>query len=242
MFCIGEWGDQKRWDENLSAIQMALNNSRHEATKRTPFFLNFGREMVLSGAEYRNFENTSENRQTLSDDQLRQRFSAVRAEIFQNLQKTHQRSRIQYDVKTKPLAFEVGEKVWRRFRPLSNAINQFSFKLAPKYVPCRIRKRIGQDTYDVQDSPEGPTMKYHANMIYTRIISTSLLSLSTVPSSTSLFSSESLNYHITTKLLNHRHFYFLYLFSAKCMTLHYCPKKNFWKRRTCDLDPYSPET
>lgn len=37
----------------MGMFQIALNNTVHEATRKTPFFINFGREMVLKGTEYR---------------------------------------------------------------------------------------------------------------------------------------------------------------------------------------------
>ncbi|KAG5874940.1 hypothetical protein JTB14_034670 [Gonioctena quinquepunctata] len=38
------------WDENLDKIDCAIRTSKHEVTKVTPFFMNFGRNMALSGS------------------------------------------------------------------------------------------------------------------------------------------------------------------------------------------------
>lgn len=164
-YVLENGGDQKRWDENLSVIQTALNNSVNETTKKTPFFLNHGRERIFSGKEYQHLEGPG-TRGTLTDSQLKERFDVIRAEVLQNMRRAHQRSRVQYDQRAKPLTFAEDERVWRRFRPLSSSVNEFSAKLAPKYVACYIRKRLGRDTYDVQDESWGPILKYHANDLY----------------------------------------------------------------------------
>lgn len=164
-YVIENQGDQRKWDEKIGMIQMALNNTVHEATRKTPFFINFGREMVWTGTEYEQLEGAPRDRRNLTTNQLRQQFQNVHAEVLENLQRAHQRSRNYYDERTTPLTFIVGEEVWRRQRHLSNAGNQFSAKLAPRYLKCRIMRQLGTDTYEVQD-PGGPVMKYHANDLY----------------------------------------------------------------------------
>lgn len=162
---LDKGGDQRRWDEDIGLIQLALNTTVHEATKKTPFFLNHGREMILSGSEYQHLGGMV-NRRELTDTQIRSRMQAVREEVLQNLQRAHQVSRNRYDERTKPLSFEPGERVWRKNRSLSNAAADFSAKLAPKYMPSRIIRHIGQDTYELRDSNSSPVIKCHANDLF----------------------------------------------------------------------------
>ncbi|KAB0800191.1 hypothetical protein PPYR_05931 [Photinus pyralis] len=44
--------DHRKWDENISAIACAIRTASSEATGYSPYFINFGREYVLSGEEF----------------------------------------------------------------------------------------------------------------------------------------------------------------------------------------------
>ena len=44
--------NQRHWDKYLPSVTCALRTLRHDVTGFTPFFINFGREHVLSGKEY----------------------------------------------------------------------------------------------------------------------------------------------------------------------------------------------
>jgi hypothetical protein len=44
--------DQRKWDNNLARVACALRTARHEATKQTPFYLNFAYAMVDYGSHH----------------------------------------------------------------------------------------------------------------------------------------------------------------------------------------------
>jgi hypothetical protein len=44
--------DQRKWDENLDRVACALRTAKNEATKHTPYFLNFGSEMIDHDTEH----------------------------------------------------------------------------------------------------------------------------------------------------------------------------------------------
>ncbi|KAH0822314.1 hypothetical protein GEV33_000477 [Tenebrio molitor] len=46
--------DQRKWDNNLDRVACAFRTARHEATTQTPFYLNFGYEMVDYGSDHAN--------------------------------------------------------------------------------------------------------------------------------------------------------------------------------------------
>lgn len=158
-------GDHKRWDENIAWIQMALNSTVHDGTRMSPFTINHGREMILSGDEYQ-FTAGGPERQSMSESQIRNKFDEIREKIQQNIQEAQHKNRQRYNERARLTRFSPGEKVWRRNRALSNAAEHFSYKLAPKYIACRIVKSVGRDTYEVQDTPSGPVLKYHANDLF----------------------------------------------------------------------------
>lgn len=158
-------GDQRYWDEEIHLIQSALNSTVHTATQHTPFFLNFGREMILSGREYSRIVGT-QTRQDLSSDELHRRFQTLQQEVSRNLARAHETYRKNYDRGTKQVQFENGERVWRRNRVLSNAEASISQKLCPKFIPGKIVQKIGKDVYQVQDEGGSTLIKIHANDLF----------------------------------------------------------------------------
>jgi Integrase core domain. len=52
--------DHRHWDQHLADFKFAINSARHESTGFTPSFLNFGRELEVPKALYRNKESIPE--------------------------------------------------------------------------------------------------------------------------------------------------------------------------------------
>lgn len=84
----------KNWDESIPQIASALRTAVHDSTGYSPYFLNFGRNMVSSGREYEYLRNLSDPRDSLTyplgEDQ-KKLFEIVR----ENLLKAYQRYSIQ---------------------------------------------------------------------------------------------------------------------------------------------------
>lgn len=154
--------NHQTWDEQIPMIQRALNTTINETTRKSPFFVNFGREMILDGQEYEFTENNT-SRSNLSVEQLRQRFEQVREQVKVQMQRAQQKFTREYNKKTQAVKFETGERAWRKNRELSNALHHFSQRLAPKYVPCKVMNIVGNDTYMVQDEGKETQLRVHAN-------------------------------------------------------------------------------
>lgn len=148
--------NHRKWDENLAKIACAINTGQHEVTKRTPYFINFGREHVLDGKYFstdREPINPNElriNRDNLDNlnTQLKTIFSEVRKELLRAYDKN---SRV-YNLRRRDDNFDVGDRVWRKNYVLSDGTKFFSSKLAPKYVgPFRIASKPSNLTYELSD-------------------------------------------------------------------------------------------
>lgn len=48
--------DQKYWDKHLQKLACARRNSKSEITQNTPYFINFGYEITLTGSDINNKE------------------------------------------------------------------------------------------------------------------------------------------------------------------------------------------
>lgn len=57
-----------------------------------------------------------------------------------------------YDLRRRPVQFSVGDKVWKKNKTISDAVNYYSAKLAPKFIgPFTIHKKTSYNTYELRD-------------------------------------------------------------------------------------------
>lgn len=150
--------NQRQWCKLLPKVGCAIRTQRHEATGHTPFFINFGREHVISGDQHDH---------PLRDDQplplnRSDAFEPLFRDVRKRLTLAYQRSKPRYDMRRRPVELSVGDSVWLRNYVLSNAANYFTAKLAPKYVgPFRISKKLSSLRYELQDSNGAPKGEWH---------------------------------------------------------------------------------
>jgi transposase InsO family protein len=137
---------QDRWDENLSQIGAAMRSAVHCSTGYSPYFLNFGREMILDGKSYE-VSNLLEQQDRNAELEI---LKEVREKAKQNLKQAYEKYANNYNLRARSRHFNVGDIVWRRNYCLSNAADKFCAKLAPKYVKARVKRRNG-NVYDLED-------------------------------------------------------------------------------------------
>jgi RNase H-like domain found in reverse transcriptase/Reverse transcriptase (RNA-dependent DNA polymerase)/Integrase zinc binding domain/Integrase core domain/Aspartyl protease len=137
---------QDRWDENLAQIGAAMRSSVHCSTGYSPYFLNFGREMVLDGKTYEvsNLLDHQDRNEEL------EKLNLIREKAKENLKKAYAKYASSYNLRTRCRQFNVGDTVWRKNYCLSNASDKFCAKLAPKYVKAIVKKRNG-NVYELQN-------------------------------------------------------------------------------------------
>jgi hypothetical protein len=139
------------WDEWLPMAQFAINNSKQESLKATPFFLNYGRHPRTPAALV-----------TSSDVPGAEEFAASMHEHIKKaksaLEAAQQRQKAIADGKTRVVEFNVGDEVVLNGRNLTLRTTGPN-KLLPKYVgPFKIQKRIGKVAYRLELPA---TMKCH---------------------------------------------------------------------------------
>lgn len=149
----------------MQKIAFAINTAKHEATGFQPIFLNFGRYVPLSGDYYGEIESTDdiqllpEKRDSYAVD------IAPLSDIFRNirekLHKAYNRNARTYNLRRRNYNFEVGMRVWRRNKVLSDASKKFSAKLAPKYVLRRVHQRVSGLCYNLENLDGSPDGKWH---------------------------------------------------------------------------------
>jgi len=146
--------NHRLWDVNLPKIAQALRLAKHDATGNSPAFLNFGRMVPLSGNYYGTFDPEKDpleiSPSTNYVEDLK-KFNATYKKVTENLKRAYVRSAQYYNLRRREVQYAVGDRVWKRTFPQSNAAVHFSAKLAPKFIPCIVTKKIGSATYQLKD-------------------------------------------------------------------------------------------
>jgi transposase InsO family protein len=156
--------NHENWDENLAHIGAAIRTSVHFSTGHTPYFLNFGREMILDGRSYEveNLLGREDRNEEL------EKLSQIRIQANENIKKAFEKYSNNYNLRSKTREFKPGDRVWRKNYCLSDAANRFSAKLAPKFIKCIIKKRIG-NVYEIEDEEGKYKGTFHAKDLMTNL-------------------------------------------------------------------------
>lgn len=139
----------KTWDQFLAKAGYAMRSSTHEVTQYTPNFVMFGRELRVVASADRQVDGLDSFDAVARADVLQQIFG----DIQRRLKKAYESSRHRYNLRRRDDAYRLHQQVWRKNYVLSNAANQFTAKLAPKFVgPFQISKVVSPWTYELSDS------------------------------------------------------------------------------------------
>lgn len=68
-----------------------------------------------------------------------------------------------YNLRTRPINFSPGEIVLRKSHLQSSAQENINAKLANQYIKCRVKEKIKNFTYLIENLNEKVLGKYHAN-------------------------------------------------------------------------------
>lgn len=150
--------NHRDWDLNIHKIACALNSSIHTSTKCSPFLANFGQNMVISPPSY--VLRTHENAARSSEQ-----FDRIRVAITENLKNAYVSSKRRYDLRARPVVYQVGDTVWKEVVSQSDAVGGFSAKFAPKYVKCVVKRKLGSNTYELVDEKGGTHKKVSCSNI-----------------------------------------------------------------------------
>lgn len=152
--------DQREWDKKLHKLGYALRTSVHEVTGYSPSYLNFGREVYLSGKMYRRQRDFLNNNPI--EFALRSEWAShvkdvqeLCSEVQNKLKQAYDTSADRYNLRRRPLSLDVGQIVWKRNKQLSDAADFFQARLAPKFVKCRVVKKISTNVYELSDFESG---------------------------------------------------------------------------------------
>lgn len=140
--------DHRDWDKHLQQIVCAMNTSQHSSTKFSPYFVNFGRHMILSGTSDESQLNSNDNENHDGVDQ--NRFVKIREIVKKNLLKNYENSKRRYDLRSRPISYKIGDVVWKANTVQSNADKKITAKFCGS-VKCKIKRKVGTCSYELED-------------------------------------------------------------------------------------------
>lgn len=138
--------DHREWDKSLNEIMCAMNTSLHSSTKFSPYFVNFGQNMITNGTEY----STNNINDQFKNNSDHVRFEKIRNIVKNNLIKSYESGKKRYNLRARPIVYNVGDIVWKRNTKLSDNIKAVTAKFFPS-VKCKIAKKIGNCSYQLVD-------------------------------------------------------------------------------------------
>lgn len=161
-------GNHKEWDILLPEISCALRSANHDSTGHSPYYAVFGYNKIDHGDAYKllrkiNSVGESDLEILSTSDRLR----LVHDQIRSNLSKAFKKNEHTYNLRSREIVFEPGQKVFVRTHPISDASKNFSAKLAPKFIKAFILSRQGNVNYIVGDENGNVMGTYHAKDIKT---------------------------------------------------------------------------
>lgn len=158
--------NHRTWDEFIPEITVALRTAVHAVTGYSPFFLNFGREFVLDGTDYDLSEVAGSEASSPLDPyskrtQFLKHFHDISDQINVKMLSAYKRNKKYYDAHRSKLNLEVGDTVYRRNYVKSNKARAFNAKLAPKFIPAVITKKLSEIAFELNDLNGTPIGKWH---------------------------------------------------------------------------------
>jgi len=123
------------WHRYLREIINKINNRKHEATKLKPYVVVFGKDQ--------NNENESQVNRQLHLELIKQ--------AYDNSKRNYESRMKEYNKKATVREFTPGTWVMARYRTLSSSSHNWMSKLAARFQPVKIIRKLGHNTYEVMD-------------------------------------------------------------------------------------------
>jgi hypothetical protein len=138
---------QSNWGELLCMVEFAINNSKHSATKFTPFFMNFGRHPLSPFA--RELVPLKENHSDMPGVSfMTAQMEEVWAQALRNLIVARDRFKSYADAGKMEIEFKCGDMVMLRTKFLKPVFG--AKKLMPRYMgPYAVSNKVNSVSYEL---------------------------------------------------------------------------------------------
>ncbi|XP_072395302.1 uncharacterized protein [Diabrotica undecimpunctata] len=157
------------WDKEIFKIAQAIRLAKHEVTQFSPSFLTFARNIPLDGSFFGAIEDKASNviniNNKLFDPRPLENMSSIFKEVQKRIRHSYATNSSRYNLRRRDVKYHVGDKVWKKNFVLSKAVDDFSAKLAPKFVPCIVNKVLSKLVYNLKDLDGNDLGNFHVRDI-----------------------------------------------------------------------------
>lgn len=157
--------DQKDWDKLLSSVGCVLRSTTHSAIGTSPYFLAFGQQMVTNASIYPLLRQL----QMLDDRTVRfnrdDSLAIMGNRAKEIMSRQFQRNERSYNLRSREVTYNEGQEVFRRNFKQSSFEHNYNSKLAPTFLKARIRRKMGNSYYELEDLQGRLVGVYHAKDI-----------------------------------------------------------------------------
>lgn len=140
--------NHRDWDVYINHIGCALRTAVHTATKYTPYYLNFGKEIVTDGQDYQVDDKLSDLNG--KSDRIK-KLKSIREKITGNLLEAYKTYSERYNLRSRKISFKVGDIVLKRNFILSDAAKGITASLNPVFVKCIVKEKVGTNCYRLKN-------------------------------------------------------------------------------------------
>lgn len=142
---------QDDWDERLSAVELAVNNSVHASTGFTPFHLNSGQEVLMP------LDHAIAGVRPSNNPEAAQRLEQLRKDLEQarkNIERAQQRQAHYADQHRRDVSFKVGNKVLLSTEHLK-LVGPRNAQRSPKFTykflgPFTVKRVVNDNAYELE--------------------------------------------------------------------------------------------
>lgn len=125
--------NQRKWDDNLPELCLAINSSRQSSTKYSPAYLTQGRELRLPNTLFDQRTQSEIAEPTLSTDTRLKNLRDTLQLVKYNLHAAAASQAAHYNLRRRDWTPRRGDLVLLRKRVISKACDHFAAKLAPRF-------------------------------------------------------------------------------------------------------------
>lgn len=162
---VAQCENQRNWDAELAAITCALNCHIHTATDMSPYYALHGHDMMLKGSDYSRIIDVNG---MYDMNEMGDKHATIRQAIGEHLFKAYQTIEKTNNKRAGDRIITLSKDTYLKNMKLSNAGDRYSKKLGSKYIPVKITKQIGENTFLVSDKEGKILGKYHSSLLIQR--------------------------------------------------------------------------
>lgn len=160
--------DQTKWVESLNKIAFSLRSTVHQTIGYSPHYALFGQDMICHGSSYKLLKQLD----ALAENDLQVQYhpdkmSKLHENLMDNIQKAHGKFEKHYNLRSRVRTFTPGQTVYRRLFHLSDASKSFNSKLAPKFAKCKVKSKVSDNRYLLEDLKGKELGTFHTKDIKT---------------------------------------------------------------------------